>query len=404
MDKVQWNPRTVLEEQDFKVGQPEGTSPVYREVLGKCPVAYVDASAVDENAAVGYWGIFGYDELIAAAKDFKTFSSVTPVSGPRVLPLQADPPEHAQYRTILNPFFRREVIAAFEPTISAYGRTMLDEVIAKGEADFAQEFAFPFPTRVLCTFLGVPEDDWQIHHDWVMAMEHATKGGLLSPAEAIPPELGARIVPYIQKVIAERRITPGDDVITGIINAEIDGRPVDDMTATYLVMTIMMAGHVTTTSAIGNIVTRLARDTQLQDHLRAHPHLVPAAVEESLRIDGPQQGMPRRCVRDTEVSGQKIQAGDYVVLNFGSANVDPNHWPDPATFDLDRQEKRHLAFGRGLHLCIGQHLARLEITFTVQELLARTESFALSSEVSGTFWPLTTIEHLPLTMVARAAD
>lgn len=138
----------------------------------------------------------------------------------------------------------------------------------------------------------MPEDDWEIHHNWVVAMEHATAGGLRSPENAVPPGLGGQIVPYIQKVIAARRVAPGNDVISGIISGKIDGQPIDDMTATYLVMTIMMAGHITTTSAIGNIVARLARDGQLQSQLRADPSLIPAAIEESLRIDGPQQACP----------------------------------------------------------------------------------------------------------------
>lgn len=112
--------------------------------------------------------------------------------------------------------------------------------------------------------------------------------------------------------------------------------------------------------------------------------------------------MPRRCVKDTEVAGQSIKAGEYVVLNFGSANVDPRHWAEPATFGLQRADLRHVAFGRGLHQCIGQHLARLEICLTVEALLARTESFQLTGSVDNTFWPLTTVEHLPLQMVPRS--
>ena len=403
MSALEWNPGTALAETDFVVGQEHGTQPVYSDVLARCPVAHLEPAAVDESAAVGYWGIFGYDELAAATRDVETFSNVTPVSGPRILPLQADPPEHGQYRGLLNPFFTKKALTRIEPRVRDYGARMLDEVVAKGEADFAEDFAFPFPTRVLCTFLGVPEDDWQIHHEWVVAMEHATKGGILSPAEAIPPEVGGRIVPYVQKIVAERRRNPGDDVISGIVTGEVGGEPVDDTTAVYLVMTLMMAGHITTTSAIGNLVTRLARDADLQARLRAHPDLVPAAVEESLRLDGPQQAMPRRCTRDTEVAGQPIAAGEYVLLAFGAANVDPHRWQDPGTFDLERTSPRHVAFGRGLHVCIGQYLARLEITFTVQELLARTESFELGAEVDSTFWPLATVERLPLAMTPRTA-
>lgn len=394
-----FDPSTAFEA--FEVDREPTTSPVYEPLLDRCPVAHIAPEALGERATAGYWGIFGYDDLVAAARDHKTFSNVTSSGdGPRVIPLQSDPPEHAGIRRMLNPFFRREAVERIEPELRAFGGEMLAALIAEGRADFAQEFAFPFPTRALCTFLGIPAENWEFHHQWISDMEHATGQGLLDPDVAVPPELAGRVIPYIKAAIDDRRATPREDVISGIVHAEIRGEPVDDMMAISLVMTNMLAGHITTTSSIGAMVTRLARDRELQNQLRAQPGRIPDLIDETFRVDGPQQAMPRKCIRDTEVAGQAIKAGEYVVLNFGSANVDPRHWPDADRFDLDRADKRHLSFGRGVHLCIGQHLARAEMQLVPEELLARTSSFELDGEVQRVAWPLTTLTHLPLTFTS----
>ena len=171
-----------------------------------------------------------------------------------------------------------------------------------------------------------------------------------------------------------------------------------------MVMTLMMAGHITTTSAIGNLVLRLARDTRLQAILREHPERIAQAVEEGLRIDTPQQAMPRRCTRNAEVGGQAIREGEYLLLNFGSANVDPKHWSAPETFDIDRKDKRHVAFGRGIHGCVGQALARMELRIVTEELLSRTESFELAGQVRRHAWPRHYVENMPLTLAPRRGN
>ena len=380
----------------FKEDRDTTTGPVYEPMLARCPVAHIASEDLDERAKVDYWAILGYDELVDAARDYRTFSSVTPTSGPRVLPLQSDPPEHAGIRRMLNPFFTAEAAERVEPQLLAFGGEMLDAMIARGEADFAQEFAYPFPTRSLCVYLGFSQENWEFHHGWVTEAEEDTGQGLFDPDTAVPPDFVGRVVPYIQEALQHARSSPRDDVISGIAQAEIAGEPVDDMAATFLVMTMMLAGHITTTSAIGAMVTRLARDRDLQDRLRAAPDRIDDLVEETLRVDGPQQAMPRRCVRDTEVAGHAIAAGERVMLNFGSGNVDPAHWPDAGEFDLDRADKRHLSFGRGLHLCIGRHLARAEMRLTARELLARTASFELGGPVRRSAWPLSTVKHMPL--------
>lgn len=385
-----WNPSAEL--RHIEDAAAEGTAKVYGDLLGRCPVGRV---AVD-GSKIDWWGVFGHAELLSAARNFRALSSTTPSDGPRIVPLQADPPLHTDFRKLLNEHFTQEAVGRLADEIRGFAGEMLDGLVGRGRADFAAEFAFPFPTRVLCRFLGVPDDQWPVHHDFVMAMDKATGHGLNDPDVPVPDEIFGGILPHLQRLIADHLEHPRDDVVSGILSGRLGDRPPQEPEILNLIVTIMLAGHITTTSGLGNTVLRLARDQELQDLLRARPDRIPDAIEESLRIDTPQQAMPRRCVADTELGGETIRAGEYVLLNFGSANVDPAAWPDAATFDLDRADKRHLAFGRGLHQCIGQSLARLEMRIALEELLARTSSFAVDGPVRRRTWPLLAVSGMPL--------
>lgn len=252
---------------------------------------------------------------------------------------------------------------------------------------------------MLCRYLGVPAEDWKTHHEWVMKMAEATGHGLMDPDTPIPMELAGQILPYLMALVGQRRAAPDDGVVSGIITGEIGGRALGDFEVIQIITTLMLAGHITTSSGVGNLVVRVARDAELQLFLREHPDRIPDAVEESLRLDTPQQVMPRKCVRDTEIGGETIREGDFVLMSYGSANVDPAAWPDAGSFDLDRADKRHLAFGRGVHLCIGAPMARMEMRIVLEELLARTAGFSVSGGVRRLTWPLLAVEHLPLTFV-----
>ena len=346
--------------------------------------------------------VMGFDELASAARDFKTFSSIYKETGPRILPLQADPPEHAFYRRPLNRYFDAEKMAAKSEEMEPIVTEMVGAMVDAGEAEFLDAFGYPFPIRTLCRFLGISDEDWEMHHQWVMDMEKASGGGIANDNEAIPADLAMSILPYIQKVITARREEPIDDLATGITELEVEGKKLDDTECCFLFMTFLMAGHFTTTSGLSNMVLRLATDPELQEFLRANPDRIPDVVEESLRIDTPQQAMPRRCKQDVEIGGQTIKAGDSVLFNFGSANVDPTHWENPDVFDVDREDKRHVGFGRGIHMCIGAPLARMEMALVIRELLARTSSFEVSGPVKRSLWPRLAPLELPLSFKPAA--
>lgn len=393
---MRWEPEKALA--DVVNGQAEDPSSAYAQLLGQAPVA-----RYDHGEGRGTWGIFSHAEVNKAATDTKTFSNVTvPAGTPRILPLMADPPEHTAYRRLMNKFFAPGPIAAAEATVRPIAAEMIDRLIADGTADFAQGYAYPFSTRVLCAFLQV-KDDWRIYNDWSSEMERLTGSGTVTPGSELPLGHIMKVVPYIQGLIDERRAEPRDDAVSGIIAGDIDGQKLDDQAIIGLVIALIAAGRSTTASGIGNLVLRLARDADLQSLLRAHPERIPDAVEESLRIETPQQEMPRMATCDVEVGGETIRAGDSVFLNWGSANVDPARWDEPGKFDLARKARQHFAFGRGVHQCFGAPLGRMEMRVTVEELLARTTSFALVGDISRHAWPRLSVETLPLTFVAAPA-
>jgi cytochrome P450 len=373
---------------------------VYGPLLGRCPVAQVPPSGIPGGAEEGYWGILSYEEVAKAATDFRTFSSRIFDLGRGILPLQADPPQHAHYRRSLNRYFQDAEIAKLEQEVRPFCASMIDAMAAKGEAELVEEFAGPFPTRVLCRLLGLDDQDWELHHDWVSKGERTTGQGLRGD-ESVPRQLAEKIMPYVQRVIDERRVKPGDDIVSGMVDLEIDGRPLDDIDVCFLMITFMLGGYITTESAIGNLILRVAADRPLQELLRERPDRIGDAIEESLRLDTPQQAMPRRCVQDTEVGGQTIRAGERVLLNYGSANVDPARWERPDAFDLDREDRRHLAFGLGIHMCLAASMARMEMRVALEELLARTEEIAVAGDVRRRFWPRLALEALPLRLRPR---
>ncbi|MTD56073.1 cytochrome P450 [Amycolatopsis pithecellobii] len=367
----------------------------YAELLGRCPVARIRV----DGSKVNWWGAFSHAEMVEAARAHQTLSSTTPSSGPAIIPLQADPPLHGKYRKALNPHFTREMIDRLEPDIRRYAREMISDLVSRGSADLAQDFAFPFPTRVLCRFLGVPDDQWTFHHEFIADVDRSTGHGLNDPDDPVPDRLFATILPRLRELIEDHRRNPREDVVSGILAGDFEEPEILN-----LILTIMFAGHITTTSGLGNTLLRLARDTELQDYLRANSHRIPDAIEESLRIDTPQQAMPRKALVDVELGGETIRAGELILLNFASANLDPKVWPDAGRFDLDRADKRHVAFGRGLHQCIGQNLARLELRIALEEILAATSSFSISGDIARRTWPLLCVNHLPTSLQPVAAS
>ncbi|MFJ9590941.1 cytochrome P450 [Streptomyces acidicola] len=397
---VRWNATKAMRHLDSD--PTAGTAEAYGELLAKCPVARVEV----EGSKVDWWAALSHAELTTVLRDFRKMSSTVTTERdgtPAIIPLFADPPLHSGFRKLLNPNFPPEVVGRLEDGIRKIAVEMVDAIVAAGEVDFAGSFSYPYPTRVLCLFLGVPESDWPVHHEFVLAIDRLSNSNLSDPESVMFEEPFRDIAPYVLKVVQDHRENPRDDIINSFITGQVDGRSLSDYEIVKLTIAMMLAGHATTTAALANTVLRLAQDPELQDRLRAEPHRIPDATEESLRIDTPQQSLSRKCLADTELGGEKISAGEYVLVNYGSANVDPARYPDPGKFDIDRADKSHLAFGFGLHACLGQHLARLDLRIAIEELLARTSSFSVNGDVVRRSWPVLSVNEMPLQLNAAAS-
>jgi len=365
----------------------------YAEARGTCPVARVD------GVLGGFWAVLDHDLLVEAALATGTFSNVVPFFNTRRPPLECDPPEHRFYRRLLNPYFSRERLAPMEAPLRRFAAELLEPLLADGGGDYAESFSHPFPTRALCLLLSAPDDDWKLINAWSKRVDEV--GGQSPPGSPERIAVGEELRPYLTGLIEARRADPGDDLVSCLVNGDPELPPLDDDLLAGIVMMLVSAGHNTTTSAIGNAVLRLARDASLQARLRGDPALVPAFVDETIRLDAPQQAMRRIAAEDTELGGREIAAGEFVWLVFGSANLDPAAFDNPEEFDLDRSPNRHVGFGRGIHLCIGAPLARLEIRIALEELLASTTAFAVAGELGRPAWPRLGVDRLPLT-IARA--
>ena len=326
----------------------------------------------------GIWHVFRHADVEAITRDPATFSSDTsrlvPAAAPtrRGMLTQIDPPEHRALRHLVSAAFTPRTVAALEPRIRAVSGELLDAV---GERfDLVDALAFPLPVIVIAELLGLPTEDRELFRRWA--------DGLFSMQVDDPsdPELGPRIAAamaditaYLTEHCRHRRADPCEDLISALVTTEVDGRRLDDEEAANFSMLLLLAGHITTTLLLGNAVRTLDEHPGVWDELRADPSLIPGAVEEVLRYRSPFTQVGRATLRPAEVGGVTIPADALVTPWLLSANRDARAHPEPDRFDIRRGlgGGAQLAFGHGVHFCLGAPLARLEARVALEELTAR---------------------------------
>lgn len=336
----------------------------------------------------GFWALLSYRGVVDASRRPRVFSSAdgivipkNPVSGRRA-PMHFDPPEHTRYRRALNPPFRSEHVQPMEPEIRAIARELADELCAAGTADFVRRFASPYATRVLLRFLHIEGEAAARLQQLAEEFEDAQKAEDTAAAQRASDELYA----VARAAVAGRRAAPLDpetDVISGLFAA---GPDLDDEFVTGSVRQLLIAGHVPVVLMLGSIANHLAREQEVQDLLRAHPARIPDAIEEFLRMYAPNAGFARTATEDIEVAGRPIRRGERVALVYPAANRDPEVFEQPDEFRIARSPNRHLAFGHGVHKCVGSVLARLELRVAVEELLAAAV-IRPAGEPTWSHWP-----------------
>lgn len=327
----------------------------------------------------GFWVATRYEDVLAIAQDWESFSSEHGITvPPRESPLPAipemvDPPLHREYKRLINRFFTPVQVLEHEEATRAIVNQLIDEFITEGRCDFMEAFANPLPGLVFFEeFLHAPSEE----------LAEVNRLATAASTPNTPSAIDARreMIGWIFGFIERRRAAePIDDVIDAVLNAEIDGRAITDLEAVGIIQLLLFGGLDTTAGALGTMMLWFAKQPEIAQRLRAEPELIPTAIEEMLRLDGPFAFIGRRATRDIEVGGAAICEGDMVVVSWAAANRDPNEFGCPAEFDLDREGNRHIAFGAGPHRCAGSNLARMNLRIAVEELLRRLSDVRLAT-------------------------
>jgi hypothetical protein len=322
------------------------------------------------------WALSRYDDVREAAAAPETFSSEGTSISRGLLPMvqQLDPPRHDQLRELLWKAFTPTRIAAMEPRIREIARELIDDFASAGRCELLSQFASQLPSRLISELVGIPPERRAGFLEMTDALITADPAGERGPS----PFTG--IYREFAKLLDERREERRDDLMSALLDAEIDGVALSNEELLGFGFQLVVAGNDTTTNLIANGAVRLAQHPEQRAELVANPELLPQAVEEMLRYDSPTQALPRIARRNVELHGRTIAAGDEVSLIWGAANHDERRFEDPGRFDIQRSSNRHLALGHGVHFCMGAHLARLEARVSFEELLARLPDYTLASE------------------------
>ncbi len=330
--------------------------------------------------------VFRYADIQAILKDPVTWSNkfppppgIDPTMFPEPSMLGQDPPQHTRLRGLVNQAFTPRIIRRLESRMHEIANELLDRAIELGEVDLIQALTYPLPVTVIAEIIGVPAEDREQFKQWSDAAV-ANLGNLLfvPPAPEQMVEFRRRFDQmrgYFIGLAEERRRQPREDLLTGLVQAEVEGSKLTHEEMLQMLVLLLVAGNETTTTLIGNAALALLDYPDAQARLRAQPDLLPSAIEEVLRYSSPVQMDPRVATRRVELHGQVIEAGRFIVNWLGSANRDEEVFADGERFDIGREENRHLSFGFGTHYCLGANLARLEAQVAIGTLLKRTRSF-----------------------------
>lgn len=383
---------------DFDPLQPETfDSPhdEYRRLRQQCPVAHSDAWG-------GFWALTKHADVAAAASDSATFITSKQNVVPKVAttgrrpPLHLDPPAHTPYRRAISPLLTERKVARLKPVIRAVCAELIEPMVARGEADVCDEFSSRLPVRIFAEWMNLPADQVGRLSEWGRKFNVAVQ----SADVAATTESSGALYEMARDLVADRKANPLDpknDATSALLAARVDRAPLPDELIVGTIRQVLVVGIIAPTVMIGSICVHLSRDRALQDRLRAHPSLIPAAIDEFLRLYTPYRGFARTPVHDVTVRGRTIPAGEAVALVYASANRDEEVFEDAASFRLNRPNiKESLHFGRGTHNCPGAALARLELQIGLEELLGRTRGFTVCGDIVPTRMPEIGALHVPL--------
>jgi cytochrome P450 family 142 subfamily A polypeptide 1 len=364
-----------------QAGRGPANHPTHPEIRFLSPDFYSDPHRrfrwLRENAPVywddqtGIWGVSSYAHIMEVSKDWEVFCSGKGSRPDSAVPsmINFDPPQHNLRRQIVSSGFTPRRVEDHEPFLRSKVNDLIDAVAARGECDFVRDIATPLPMFMIGALMGLPEADHAMLLEWSDIF--ATGGDEVREEVAVA---GAKYSEYIMKIVEQRRGRPGEDLVSLVVNTEVEGERLSDTDLIMETMLVLVGGDETTRHVISGGLEALMRNPDQLAALREDPSKMKDAVEEMLRWVTPIQNMNRTATRDVVLGGQTIKEGDRILLLYPSANRDAEVFQDPDRFMIDRSPNNHLAFGGyGRHHCLGAQLARLELHVLFEEVIARLD-------------------------------
>lgn len=368
--------------------------PVYRELRDNHPAYY--------NAEFDFFALSRFADVLQALEKPLIYSSAQGISIglPDTIAnmfdavIMMDPPRHTQMRTLVNRAFTPRRIAELAPRILGIANGLIDDFVERGSCDLVDDYAAPLPTIVIAELLGVPTEDQKRFKEWSNAMvnQPGRPTAEPDPARMVP---FVELIQYLTQVFEERRKQPGDDLMSALLAAEVDGQKLTQTELTSFALLLLVAGNETTTNLLGNGFQLMHDHPDQRARLAAHPEELPGAIEEFLRFESPAAGLARTLTEDIELHAQTMRRGQKVMLLYGSANRDERQFDAPDVMDTSRNPTQHLAFGYGTHFCLGASLARLESRIGFAQLLAQAPEYKLLPGAELNVGGIRGFTHLP---------
>jgi len=376
---------------------------MFKALRDECPVMAIEGTGVVLTRKVEIDEALRHPEIFTSNMDAVDLKNARPM-----IPLQIDPPEHKKYRKLLDPIFAPRRMAAMDDSVSRIVNNLIDGFIDHGEVDFAQAFSVPFPSEVFLTLLGLPLGEL----DRFLAM----KDGIIRPDHVTGKPYGSRAVnefqqkvadsvyEYFNEVLDAREATRQDDLLSLFLDAEVDGQRLTRNDILDICFLFLIAGLDTVTATLDCMFAFLAQHPEHRQQLVDDPGMIPSAIEELLRWETPVMGVVRASLEDTSLGGCPVKKGDQVMLMIGSANTDEAEFEDADTVRFDREANRHIAFGGGIHRCLGSHLARLELRVALREWHRRIPEYSVEPDHTLVYTGgIRSIDHFPMRFTAAKA-
>lgn len=343
------------------------------------PVQRLDFSGMPHEESKPVFIVYRYEDVAEVLRDNETYSSSIILAffgdalGKHVM-LGMDEPTHRRHRALVSGAFTQRALARRENEVAQVGNGLIDRFADLGRADLVREFTFPYPTQIIAGLLGLPREDYAQFQRWSISLLSITvnRERAVAASEALRD--------YFVPILAARRVEPRDDLISSLAQAEIDGEKLADEEIFSFLRLLLPAGVETTYRSTGNLLFGLLSNPGQLEAVRADRSLIPQAIEEAVRWEPPLLTITRVATRETELGGVRIPAGSTVMPMLGSANRDEERWSDPDRFDVFRAPRPHIGFGHGTHVCLGMHLARIEMRVALELLFDRLPDLRLDPE------------------------